>query len=164
MKKLFGIVMLLLLFLSPATVLARGGHGGHGHGGHSSHGHSSHSSKSSGSSKSSSSSKSSWFKKPSWFGKSSSKSSGYHYVPSTPVHTWKNIPQTTTTTSVNDGFLYPTTTQRLLFTPRPVVHPTVTSDDSQEKEDRSKFIMGVLVIIFSGLGLIGFITYLQNQS
>ena len=30
MKKLFGILMLLLLFSSPVTVLARGGHGGHG--------------------------------------------------------------------------------------------------------------------------------------
>lgn len=169
MKKLFGIVMLLLLFLSPVTVLARGGHGGHGHGGHSSHGHSSHSSKSSGSGKSSSKSsshlsKSSSSGKSSWFGKSSSKSSGYHYVPSTPVHTWKSIPQTTTTTSVNNGFLYPTMTQRLLFTPRPVVHPVVSSDDSQEKEDGSKLFMGLLVVIFSGLGLIGFITYLQNRS
>ena len=167
MKKLFGILMLLLLFSSPVTVLARGGHGGHGH----SHGHSSHTSKSSGSGKSSSkssgsgksSSKSSGSGKSSWFGKSSSKSSGYHYIPSTPVHTWKNIPQTTTTTPVNNGFLYPTMTQRLLFTPHPVAHPVVNSDDSKEKEDKSKIFMGVLMTIFSGLGLIGFVNYLRNR-
>ena len=54
-------------------------------------------------------------------------------------------------------------TQRLLFTPHPVAHPVVNSDDSKEKEDKSKIFMGVLMTIFSGLGLIGFVNYLRNR-
>jgi len=56
-------------------------------------------------------------------------------------------------------------TQRLLFTPHPVAHPVANSDDSQEKEKEngSKIFMGVLMAIFSGLGLIGFVNYLRNR-
>ena len=38
MKKLFGALVVLLLFVTPSTALARGGGHGGGHGGHASHG------------------------------------------------------------------------------------------------------------------------------
>lgn len=61
MKKLFGTLIVLLMFLTPSTALARGGHGG-GHGG--GHAHSSHSSHHSSKSSSKSSSNKSSSKSP----------------------------------------------------------------------------------------------------
>lgn len=98
MKKLFGALVVLLLFLTPSTALARGGGHGGGHGGHASHGSRSsahNSGKSSSHNSSKSSSKSSSTTRSSggfnWFKSSKSKSTQPNaIVPSTPIETWKS--------------------------------------------------------------------------
>ena len=95
MKKLFGILMLSLLFLSPVTVLARGSHGGH------SHSHSSHTSKS------------------------------HNVGKSSPI----------------------------LFTPHTANHTGSNSENSSEKTSGLEIIMGILISVFTLLGLIGFLNH-----
>ena len=98
MKKLFGALIVLLLFVTPSTALARGGGHGGGHGGHASHGSRSsahNSGKSSSHNSSKSSSKSNSTSKSSggfnWFKSTKPKSTQPNaIVPSTPIETWKS--------------------------------------------------------------------------
>ena len=169
MKKLFGLAALSLLFLSPTTALARGGHAhSHAH----SHSHSSHSSHSSSKSSSKSPSKSS-SKSSSHSSSSRSTRNGFRifgsrprsrvYVPSTPVQSWKKMPQPNATVPVDNGFLYPSLTQRLLFMPRPIVHSTNQSDDFGDDDSDGKTIITVITVIFAVLGVIGLTMHIKDN-
>lgn len=168
MKKLFSLIALSLLFLSPTTALARGGHA-HSH----SHSHSHSRSHSSGKSSSKSSSKSHSSSKSSSHSSSSrstrngfrifgSKPRSRVYVPSTPVQSWKKIPQSNITTPVDNGFVYPSLTQRLLFMPRPIVHSTNQSDDFSDDDGSKKFVT-VITVIFAVAGLIGLTMHIKDR-
>ena len=155
MKKLFGLIALSLLFLSPTTALARGGHAhSHSH----SHSHSrSHSSSKSSSKSSSSRSTRNGFR---IFG---SKPRSRVYVPSTPVQSWKKMPQPNTTAPVDNGFVYPSLTQRLLFMPRPITHSTNQSNDFEDDDNGGKKFVTVITVIFAVAGLIGLAMHIKDN-
>lgn len=174
MKKLFGFVALSLLFLSPTTALARGGHAhSHAHSHSHSHSHSSRSSSRSSSHSSSHSSSKSSSKSSSHSSSSRSTRNGFRifgsrprsrvYVPSTPVQSWKKMPQPNTTAPVDNGFVYPSLTQRLLFMPRPIVHSTNQSDDFGDDDSDGKTIITVITVIFAVLGVIGLTMHIKDN-
>ena len=164
MKKLFGLITLSLLFLLPTTALARGGHA---------HSHSSRSSSRSSSHSSSHSSSKSSSKSSSHSSGSRSTRNGFRifgsrprsrvYVPSTPVQSWKKMPQPNTTAPVDNGFVYPSLTQRLLFMPRPIVHSTNQSDDFGDDDSDGKTIITVITVIFAVLGVIGLTMHIKDN-
>jgi hypothetical protein len=169
MKKLFGILIVLLMFLTPSTALARGGHGG-GHGG--GHAHSSHSSHHSSKSSSKSSSNKSSSKSPNGIydpsknaRKSDSNSTsqtkkGFNLfgnpkpkkiVSAAPVETWKtSIPRNNYIVPAESTFLYPTMTQRLLYMPHYTYYNSENlsnhKEDNSEYETVALFLVSVVVI------------------
>ena len=176
MKKLFGLAALSLLFLSPTTALARGGHAhSHSHSSSRSSSHSSSHSSSKSSSKSSSSHSSSKSSSKSSSHSSSSRSTrnGFRifgsrprsrvYIPSTPVQSWNKIPQPNTTAPVDNGFLYPSLTQRLLFMPRPIAHSTNQSDDFGDDDNDGKTIITAITVIFAVLGVMGLTMHIKDN-
>lgn len=163
MKKLFGLIALSLLFLSPTTALARGGHA-HSHSHSHSRSHSSGKSSSRSSSKSSSKSHSSSSRSTrNGFRIFGSKPRSRVYVPSTPVQSWKKMPQPNATAPVDNGFVYPSLTQRLLFMPRPISHSTNQSDDFEDDDNGGKKFVTVITVIFAVAGLIGLTMHIKDN-
>lgn len=172
MKKLFGTLIVLLMFLTPSTALARGGNGG-GHGG--GHAHSSHSSHHSSKSSSKSSSNKSSSKSPNGIydpSKNARKSNstdsnstsqtkkGFNLfgnpkpkkiVSAAPVETWKtSISRNNYIVPAESTFLYPTMTQRLLYMPHYTYYNSENlsnhKEDDSEYETVALFLVSVVVI------------------
>lgn len=174
MKKIFGALVVLLLFVTPSTALARGGGHGGGHGGHSSHSshHSSHnsskSSNKSSSNKSSSKSPNGIYDPSKNARKSNSTDSnstnqtkkGFNLfgnskpkkiVSAAPIQTWKSsIPRSNYITPAESTFLYPTMTQRLLYMPHYTYYNSENwnnnQEDNSEYETLALFLVAVVVI------------------
>ena len=149
MKKLFGTLIVLLMFLTPSTALARGGHGGGHGGGHAHSSHSSHhSSKSSSKSSSNNSNSTSQTKKGfNLFGNPKPKK----IVSAAPVETWKtSIPRNNYIVPAESTFLYPTMTQRLLYMPHYTYYNSENlsnhKEDDSEYETVALFLVSVVVI------------------
>lgn len=73
------------------------------------------------------------------------------------------MPQPNATEPVDNGFVYPSLTQRLLFIPRPVVHPTNQSDDFGDDDSDGKTIITVITVIFAVMGLIGLTMHIKDN-
>lgn len=73
------------------------------------------------------------------------------------------MPQPNAIAPVDNGFLYPSLTQRLLFMPRPVVHSTNQSDDFGDDDDNGlKKFVTVITVIFAVAGLIGLTMHIKD--
>ena len=73
------------------------------------------------------------------------------------------MPQPNTTAPVDNGFVYPSLTQRLLFMPRPITHSTHQSDDFGDDDGDGKTIITVITVIFAVLGLIGLTMHIKDN-
>ena len=73
------------------------------------------------------------------------------------------MPQPNATAPVDNGFVYPSLTQRLLFMPRPIVHSTNQSDDFKDDDNGGKTFVTVITVIFAVLGVIGLTMHIKDN-